>query len=82
LATPAQIALAWLLARKPWIVPTPGTTKLDRLGENIAAASIELTPEDVRHIDAAASNIPVEGDRYPPAEAERSAISCNTSEVF
>jgi aryl-alcohol dehydrogenase-like predicted oxidoreductase len=69
-ATPAQIALAWLLARKPWIVPIPGTTKVDRLGENVAAASIELTPEDVRHIDAAASNISVVGDRYPPADAE------------
>jgi aryl-alcohol dehydrogenase-like predicted oxidoreductase len=70
-ATPAQIALAWLLSQKPWIVPIPGTTKLHRLEENIAAASIELTPDDLRHIDAAASQIKVEGDRYPQAEAER-----------
>jgi aryl-alcohol dehydrogenase-like predicted oxidoreductase len=64
-ATPAQIALAWLLAQKPWIVPIPGTTKLDRLEENIGAASIQLTPEDLRDIDAAASRIDVAGDRYP-----------------
>ena len=64
-ATPAQIALAWLLAQKPWIVPIPGTTKLSRLEENIGAVSIELTPEDLRDIDAAASKIKVEGDRYP-----------------
>ncbi len=70
-ATPAQIALAWLLAQEPWIVPIPGTTKLSRLDENIAAASIELTPDDLRHIDAAARQIPVRGDRYPLAEAER-----------
>jgi aryl-alcohol dehydrogenase-like predicted oxidoreductase len=70
-ATPAQIALAWLLAQKPWIVPIPGTTKLSRLDENIAAAAIELTPDDLRHIDAAAAQITVEGDRYPQAEAER-----------
>jgi aryl-alcohol dehydrogenase-like predicted oxidoreductase len=70
-ATPAQVALAWLLAQKPWIVPIPGTTKLDRLEENIAAAAIELTPEDVRDIDAAASQITVVGDRYPQAQAER-----------
>jgi aryl-alcohol dehydrogenase-like predicted oxidoreductase len=70
-ATPAQIALAWLLARKPWIVPIPGSTKLNRLEENVAAASIELTPDDLRDIDAAASRITVEGDRYPQAEAER-----------
>ncbi len=70
-ATPAQIALAWLLAQKPWIVPIPGTTKPDRLEENIAAASIELTPDDLRGIDAAASQISVAGDRYPPAEADR-----------
>jgi aryl-alcohol dehydrogenase-like predicted oxidoreductase len=69
-ATPAQIALAWLLARKPWIVPIPGTTRLSRLEENIAAAAIELTPDDVRHIDEAASSIQVEGDRYPPAQAD------------
>ena len=70
-ATPAQIALAWLLAQKPWIVPIPGTTKLDRLEENIASAAIELTPEDLRHIEDAAAAITVEGDRYPRAEAER-----------
>ncbi|HTZ72410.1 MAG TPA: aldo/keto reductase [Candidatus Aquilonibacter sp.] len=64
-ATPAQIALAWLLAQKPWIVPIPGTTKLNRLEENIGAVSIQLTPADVRDIDAAASKIKVEGDRYP-----------------
>ena len=64
-ATPAQIALAWLLAQKPWIVPIPGTTKLSRLEENIGAMSIELTPDDLRHIDEAASNVPVQGDRYP-----------------
>ena len=64
-ATPAQIALTWLLAQKPWIVPIPGTTKLHRLEENIAAALIELTPEDLREIDNAASKIPVQGERYP-----------------
>ncbi|MGE5207771.1 MAG: aldo/keto reductase [Alphaproteobacteria bacterium] len=64
-ATPAQIALAWLLAKKPWIVPIPGTTKLKRLEENIAASSIELTPDDLRDIEAAASKITVQGDRYP-----------------
>ncbi|HYA64148.1 MAG TPA: aldo/keto reductase [Candidatus Sulfotelmatobacter sp.] len=64
-ATPAQIALAWLLAQKPWIVPIPGTTKLSRLEENIGAVSIQLTPEDLRDIDAAASKIKVEGARYP-----------------
>jgi aryl-alcohol dehydrogenase-like predicted oxidoreductase len=64
-ATPAQIALAWLLARKPWIVPIPGTTKLDRLDENIGAVSIELTPDDLRDIENAASKITVQGARYP-----------------
>jgi aryl-alcohol dehydrogenase-like predicted oxidoreductase len=64
-ATPAQIALAWLLAQKPWIVPIPGTTKLNRLEENIGAASIELTPDDLREIDSAASKITVQGARYP-----------------
>ncbi|MEY2438725.1 MAG: hypothetical protein QOI34_110 [Verrucomicrobiota bacterium] len=64
-ATPAQIALAWLLARKPWIVPIPGTTKLNRLDENIGAVGIELTPEDLREIDSAASKITVQGARYP-----------------
>jgi aryl-alcohol dehydrogenase-like predicted oxidoreductase len=64
-ATPAQIALAWLLAQKPWIVPIPGTTKVERLKENVGAASIELTPEDLREIDGAASKIEVQGARYP-----------------
>ena len=64
-ATPAQIALAWLLAQKPWIVPIPGTTKLNRLDENIGAAAIELTPNDLRDIESAASKITVQGARYP-----------------
>jgi aryl-alcohol dehydrogenase-like predicted oxidoreductase len=64
-ATPAQIALAWLLAQKPWIVPIPGTTKLHRLDENIGAASVELTSVDLRDIDTAASKIAVQGARYP-----------------
>jgi aryl-alcohol dehydrogenase-like predicted oxidoreductase len=64
-ATPAQIALAWLLAQKPWIVPIPGTTKLTRLDENIGAVAIELTPVDLREIDAAAAKITLQGARYP-----------------
>jgi len=64
-ATPAQIALAWLLAQKPWIVPIPGTTKLARLHENIGAAAVELTPDDLRDIASAASQIAVQGARYP-----------------
>jgi len=64
-ATPAQIALAWLLAQKPWIVPIPGTTKLNRLEENIGAAEIELTADDLREIDNAAAKITVQGERYP-----------------
>jgi aryl-alcohol dehydrogenase-like predicted oxidoreductase len=64
-ATPAQIALAWVLAQKPWIVPIPGTTKLHRLDENIGSLSVELTAEDLRDIDTAASNIEVQGARYP-----------------
>jgi aryl-alcohol dehydrogenase-like predicted oxidoreductase len=64
-ATPAQIALAWLLAQKPWIVPIPGTTRLSRLEENIGAVAIELTPEDLGNIDEAAAKAPVKGDRYP-----------------
>jgi aryl-alcohol dehydrogenase-like predicted oxidoreductase len=64
-ATPAQIALAWLLVQKPWIVPIPGTTKLHRLEENIGAAAVELTSEDLRAIESASSNIKVEGARYP-----------------
>ena len=69
-ATPAQIALAWLLAQKPWIVPIPGTTKLSRVEENIGAAGVELTPNDLRDIDTAASKITVQGARYPE-ELER-----------
>ena len=64
-ATPAQVALAWLLAQKPWIVPIPGTTKLSRLEENIGAASVELTADDLRQIEEAASHIKIEGERYP-----------------
>ncbi len=64
-ATPAQIALAWLLAKKPWIVPIPGTTKLDRLDENLGALNVELTPEDLNAIDTASSQIKLEGARYP-----------------
>ncbi len=64
-ATPAQVALAWLLAQKPWIVPIPGTTKLHRLDENIGALAIELTAHDLNEIDTAAARIQVEGDRYP-----------------
>ncbi len=64
-ATPAQIALAWLLAQKPFVVPIPGTRKLDRLVENVGAVAVELTPDDLRDIESAASNIEVEGARYP-----------------
>jgi aryl-alcohol dehydrogenase-like predicted oxidoreductase len=66
-AAPAQVALAWLLAQKPWIVPIPGTTKLSRLDENLGAAGIELSPEDLRKIDDAASKIAIQGARYPDA---------------
>ena len=69
-ATPAQIALAWLLAQQPWIVPIPGTTKLHRLEENIGAATVELTPDDLRAIERAAAQITIQGARYP-AELER-----------
>ena len=64
-ATPAQIALAWLLAQKPWIVPIPGTTKLSRLEENIGAAAVELTSGDLGEIEAVLSRVTVQGDRYP-----------------
>ena len=64
-ATPAQIALVWLLAQKPWIVPIPGTTKQHRLEENIGAAAVELTREDIRQLETAASKIPLQGARYP-----------------
>ncbi len=73
-ATPAQIALAWLLARKPWIVPIPGTTKLARLDENIAAAAIELSAEDLRSIESAASRITIQGARYPDALERRTGL--------
>jgi len=64
-ATPAQIALAWLLAQKPWIVPIPGSRKLERLDENIGALAVELTPEELLEIEGAISKITVQGDRYP-----------------
>lgn len=64
-ATPAQIALAWLLAQEPWLVPIPGTRKLERLGENIGAVAVELTPDDLREIERAASQMTVQGARYP-----------------
>ena len=64
-ATPAQVALAWLLAQKPWIVPIPGTRRLERLEENVGAVAVELTPDDLRGIEAAASQISVQGARYP-----------------
>ena len=73
-ATPAQIALAWLLARKPWIVPIPGTTKLSRLEENIGATAVELTSDDLRGIDGAASKIMIEGARYPEALEKRTGL--------
>jgi aryl-alcohol dehydrogenase-like predicted oxidoreductase len=69
-ATPAQVALAWLLAQKPWIVPIPGTTKVHRLEENLGAAELELTPGDLREIETAAAQISIQGDRYPE-ELER-----------
>src|SRR5712692_2617935 len=73
-ATPAQIALAWLLAQKPWIVPIPGTTKLHRLEENVGAAAIDLTSDDLREIDSAASNITVAGARYPEELERRTGL--------
>jgi aryl-alcohol dehydrogenase-like predicted oxidoreductase len=73
-ATPAQVALAWLLAQRPWIVPIPGTTKLGRLEENLGASSVELTPDDLRAIDAAASRIQVEGARYPEELEKRTGL--------
>ena len=73
-ATPARIALAWLLAQKPWIVPIPGTRKLERLEENIGAAAVDLTAEDLREIDRAASVIPIEGARYPEALEKRTGL--------
>jgi aryl-alcohol dehydrogenase-like predicted oxidoreductase len=73
-ATPAQIALAWLLAQKPWIVPIPGTTKISRLDENIGAVAVELTSQDLREIDSAASKITIQGDRYPEALEKRTGL--------
>jgi aryl-alcohol dehydrogenase-like predicted oxidoreductase len=73
-ATPAQIALAWLLAQRPWIVPIPSTTKLSRLEENLGAASIALTSDDLRAIEAAAAKISVTGDRYPEALEKRTGL--------
>jgi aryl-alcohol dehydrogenase-like predicted oxidoreductase len=70
-ATRAQIAIAWLLAQKPWIVPIPGTTKPHRLEENVGAADIELTPDDLRGIEAAFSGVEVRGDRYSPQMQRR-----------
>jgi aryl-alcohol dehydrogenase-like predicted oxidoreductase len=69
--TPAQLALAWLLAQKPWIVPIPGTTKLSRLDENVGAAHVELSADDLREIQQAAAAIDIQGDRYPPHLAAR-----------
>ena len=73
-AAPAQIALAWLLAQKPWIVPIPGTKKLERLDENIGAVAVELTSDDIREIDSAASMITIQGDRYPEALEKRTGL--------
>ncbi|TMK43299.1 MAG: aldo/keto reductase [Actinobacteria bacterium] len=73
-ATPAQIALAWLLAQKPWIVPIPGTTKLERLKENIEAVAVELTSEDLRAIDLAASKVTIQGARYPEELEKRTGL--------
>jgi aryl-alcohol dehydrogenase-like predicted oxidoreductase len=73
-ATPAQIALAWLLARKPWIVPIPGTRKLERLEENIGAVAVELTSADLREIESAASEITIQGARYPEALEKRTGL--------
>jgi aryl-alcohol dehydrogenase-like predicted oxidoreductase len=73
-ATPAQIALAWLLAQKPWIVPIPGTRKLERLEENIAAVAVELTPTDLREIESAASRITIQGARYPEHLEKRTGL--------
>ncbi|HXY53629.1 MAG TPA: aldo/keto reductase [Nitrospirota bacterium] len=73
-ATPAQIALAWLLAQKPWIVPIPGTTKLSRLDENIGAVNVELSAEDLREIEGAASKITIQGERYPEALEKRTGL--------
>lgn len=73
-ATPSQIALAWLLAQKPWIVPIPGTTKLARLEENLGAVAIELTSDDLQEIDTAASKITVKGERLPEAALKMTGL--------
>ena len=68
--TRAQVAIAWVLAQRPWIVPIPGTTKLHRLEENLGAAGVTLTAEDLRDIDVALASVAVQGDRYPPELAQ------------
>ena len=73
-ATPAQVALAWLLAQRPWIVPIPGTTRLERLDENLGAIAVELTPDDLKDIDEASARIPIAGDRYPEHLAKRTGL--------
>jgi aryl-alcohol dehydrogenase-like predicted oxidoreductase len=73
-ATPAQVALGWLLAQRPWIVPIPGTTRLERLEENLGASTLALTPDDLREIDDASSRIPVQGERYPEHLARRTGL--------
>ncbi|MDA8421887.1 MAG: aldo/keto reductase, partial [Nitrospiraceae bacterium] len=73
-ATPAQIALAWLLAQKPWITPIPGTTKPSRLDENIGAVEVELTPDDFHEIESAALKIEIQGARYPEALEKRTGL--------
>ena len=73
-ATPAQVALAWLLAQKPWIVPIPGTRQLKRLEENLGAAAIELTADDLHEIDGAAADIAIHGARYPEAFEKRTGL--------
>ena len=73
-ATPAQLALAWLLAQRPWIVPIPGTTRRERLDENLGSLAVELTSDDLSEIDAASSRIPIEGDRYPEHLAKRTGL--------
>ena len=81
-ATPAQIALAWLLAQKPWIVPIPGTRKLERLEENIGALAVELTPDDLREIESAASRITIQGARYPEHLEKRTVSEMRVDRPF
>ena len=73
-ATPAQVALAWLLAQKPWIVPIPGTTRLDRLDENIGAADVDLDADDLRDMELAIACIAIHGDRYPEQLGKRTGL--------